>query len=77
MKKLEEQELKQLQDLQKTTTQIISELGEISLNQILLKYKKQEIEKLLNSTLDEEKTLKEYLISKYGDIDINIETGEF
>lgn len=77
MKKLEEQELKQLQDLQKTTSKIISELGEISLNQMLLKYKKQEIEKLLNDTLDEEKTLKEYLISKYGNININIETGEY
>ena len=77
MNKLEQQELKQLQELQKKSQKIMNDLGEISINRILLNKKEKEIEKSLNDILDEEKTLKEYLISKYGDININLETGEF
>jgi hypothetical protein len=78
MKKLEQQELKQLQDLQNKSQQVILELGEISLNEILLENKKNKTKLFLNEIQDEEKTLKEFLIQKYGDnININIETGEF
>jgi hypothetical protein len=78
MKKLEQQELKQLQDLQNKSQQVILELGEISLNEILLENRKNKTKLFLNEIQDEEKTLKEFLIKKYGDnININIETGEF
>jgi hypothetical protein len=78
MKKLEQQELKQLQDLQNKSQQVILELGEISLNEILLENRKNKTKLFLNEIQDEEKTLKEFLIQKYGDnININIETGEF
>ena len=77
MAKLEQKELQQLQDLQKKSQNILLELGQISFNEIILEKKKQEAKIILNDIQREEKTLKEYLISKYGNIDINLETGEY
>lgn len=77
MKKLEQKELQQLQELQKKSNNILLELGEISFNEIVLEQRKQKAKNVLKDIQEEEKTLKEYLISKYGDININLETGEF
>lgn len=77
MKKLEQQELTQLQELQKKSQDILLELGQISFNEIILEKRKQDAKNLLNDIQSEEKTLKEFLISKYGNIDINLETGEY
>ena len=77
MNKIKKIELEQLRELQKKSQNIIYELGEISLNEILLEQRKQKIENILQEIQDEEKTLKQFLISKYGDININLETGEF
>jgi hypothetical protein len=77
MNKLESTELKQLQELQKKTENILMLLGQISYNEIILEEKKDNIKLDLKNIQDEEKTLKDYLILKYGDIEINIENGEF
>ena len=77
MAKLEQNELQQLQELQKKSQDILLELGQISFNEIILEKRKQEAKIILNDIQSEEKTLKEFLISKYGNIDINIETGEY
>lgn len=77
MAKLEQNELQQLQELQKKSQNILIELGEISFNEILLEQRKQKTKNILQEIQDEEKTLKQFLISKYGDININLETGEF
>ena len=77
MRKLEEKELTQLKDLQQKSQQILLDLGEISYNEILLEEKKIQTKKILFKIQEEEKTLKEFLISKYGDnLNINLETGE-
>lgn len=76
--KIEEQELKQLQDIQEKLNGIVNNLGEISYNIIILKSRKSKIKKELSDIVEEEKTLKEFLIQKYGDnLNINIETGEY
>ena len=77
MNQIEKIELEQLRELQKKSQNIIYELGEISLNEIVLEQRKQKIKNILQEIQDEEKTLKQFLISKYGDININLETGEF
>jgi len=77
MKKLEQQELNQLQELQKKSRDILLELGQILFNEIVLEKRKKEAKNLLDDIQNEEKTLKEFLISKYGNIDINLETGEY
>ena len=76
--RIEEQELDQLRALQSKSTSIIMELGDISLSEIILQEKKDNIKKILSELRDEEKTIKEFLIQKYGDnIDINLENGEY
>lgn len=77
MKKLEQQELNQLQELQKKSQDILIELGQISFNEIILEKRKQDAKNILDDIQNEEKTLKEFLISKYGNVDINLETGEY
>lgn len=77
MKKIEEKELTQLKELQQKSQDILLELGQISFNEIILEKRKENAKIILNKIQDEEKTLKEFLISKYGNIDINLETGEY
>jgi len=78
MKKIEQQELEQLKEIQSKSQDIIIELGDISYGEIMLKKRKINIESRLITLQDEEKTLQEYLIKKYGDnISINIEDGSY
>lgn len=77
MKKIEEKELIQLKELQTKSQDILLELGQISFNEIILEKRKENAKVILNNIQEEEKTLKEFLISKYGNIDINLETGEY
>ena len=77
MRKLEQKELEQLKELQSKSQQILLDLGEISYNEILLEERKNQTKRILFEIQDEEKTLKEFLISKYGDnLNIDLETGE-
>lgn len=77
MKKIEEKELEQLKELQTKSQDILLELGKISFNEIILEKRKETAKITLDKIQDEEKTIKEFLISKYGNIDINLETGEY
>lgn len=78
MKKIEQQELDQLKDIQKKSHNIIYELGEISYNEILLEQRKNIAKKILFELQDEEKTQKQFLIQKYGDgLNINLEDGSY
>jgi len=78
MKKIEQQELDQLKEIQNKSQDIILELGDISYGEIMLKKQKIKVESKLIELQDEEKTLKEFLIKKYGDnLNINIEDGSY
>ena len=78
MKKIEQQELEQLKEIQNKSQDIILELGDISYGEIMLKKRKINIESRLIELQDEEKTLQNFLIQKYGDnISINIEDGSY
>lgn len=78
MKKIEQQELEQLKYIQNKSQDIILELGDISYGEIMLKQRKNDVESRLNDIQDEEKTLREFLIQKYGDnLNINIEDGSY
>jgi len=78
MKKIEQQELEQLKEIQNKSQDIILELGDISYGEIMLKKQKIKVESKLIELQDEEKTLKEFLIKKYGDnLNINIEDGSY
>jgi len=78
MNKIEEKELEQLKELKQRTQKMLFSLGEISYNKILLAQQKENIKIELKNIDSEEKTLKEFLIQKYGDnLNINLETGEY
>ena len=78
MKKIEQQELEQLKEIQNKSQDIILELGDISYGEIMLKNRKIKVESRLLELQDEEKTLQEFLIKKYGDnLNINIEDGSY
>jgi hypothetical protein len=76
-KKLSQQELRQIKDLQTKSQAITSELGQIELFKIQLKDRRKNAEEFLKELEQEEKTLAEYLESVYGKGTINLEKGEF
>lgn len=76
-KKLSQEELQQVKDLQAKSQAITSELGQIELLKIQLKTRRQNAEEYLKELEQEEKTLAEYLESVYGKGTINLEKGEF
>jgi hypothetical protein len=76
-KKLSQQELQQIKDLQTKSQAITSELGQIELFKIQIKQRRQNAEEYLKELEQEEKTLAEYLESVYGKGTINLQQGEF
>jgi archaellum component FlaC len=76
-KKLSQEELQQIKDLQAKSQAITSELGQIELFKIQIKQRRQNAEEYLEELEQEEKTLAEYLESVYGKGTINLEKGEF
>jgi len=76
-KKVTEQELKQIKDIQEKQRDLITTLG---VNEYQLKYYKEEKEVIFNEIKKVEQELSklsEDLKKKYGDVTINMETGEF
>ena len=76
-KKLSQEELQQVKDLQAKSHAITSELGQIELLKIQLKTRRQNAEEYLKELAQEAETLAEYLESVYGKGTINLEQGEF
>ncbi len=78
MKKIKEEELQQLINLQSTLKDLIFNLGEINYEKIILKQKEKKLQENLNNLKEEENTLQQFLIQKYGDgISIDLTTGEY
>tara|TARA_Y100000389_G_C17414036_1_gene492626 strand:- start:1284 stop:1544 length:261 start_codon:yes stop_codon:yes gene_type:complete len=75
--KLSEEELKTLKDYQKKQNQITFNLGNVDIQKAILEGQRSTIlENLANLQEESNKTAKE-LQDKYGDGNINLETGEF
>jgi hypothetical protein len=71
------EELKQLQLLDIKYKELIVLIGENELNLIKFKKEKFKLTQSFEEIQDEDKTLKEYLIKKYGDNkQIDLKTGE-
>lgn len=75
--KLSKKELQSLWDLQSNEKNLIYALGEIEYNKIQLENRFLEIKKELNNIKDKFNKLGEELQNKYGDGQINLESGEF
>ena len=73
--KLTEDELNQLKELKSRIENASYRLGEIEFNKIILNNKRDKILTEVEDIKDEEEVLHKYLSSKYGDINIDLETG--
>ena len=76
-KKLSQEELKQIQEIQNKSQAITVEFGQIELLKIQLKSRRTNAEEFLKELGQEEKTLAEALEAAYGKGSINLEKGEF
>lgn len=74
---LSKEELDTLQSLQQDFQSIQFELGEIEIIKIQMEERYENIKKLLKETQTREQSFTNSLKEKYGDISLNVETGEF
>ena len=75
--KLTKTELKQISDIQESMLAVKSELGQLSLNEIDLKNRRNSIEDYLKQTQESESELVKQLEKKYGKGSIDLKNGEF
>lgn len=76
-KKLTAEELNELKEIQMTQEGIISSLGQIETQKQILKNKKDNILNQFSTLQEKQSEVAKNLQEKYGDGNINIETGEF
>ena len=76
-KKLTEEQLKALNELQQKNQMLITELGQISLAEINLETRREAAEKFLGELRTAEQTLAKELEDAYGAGTIDLNKGEF
>jgi hypothetical protein len=74
--KLEEQELKQLQNFQQESEILISQLGQISFQKLQLEKQEEFLKQKFNQLNEEEVLISKNLKEKYGNVNIDLKTGE-
>jgi len=74
--KITEEELKELNNLQQSKQALISSLGELEYENLQLKAQKQHLENQFNLIVQSEFNLSQQIAEKYGDIKIDLKTGE-
>jgi hypothetical protein len=74
--KLTQSELDQLQQIKKDSFDIVAALGELNYQKITLDLFIDEQKEKIKAIKVREKTILDDLQSKYGNVNINIETGE-
>ena len=74
--KLTEQELKQLHDFQSNSENLISQLGQLSFQKLQLERNESVLKQQHEELIKEEIQISTLLKEKYGDISIDIKTGD-
>ncbi len=77
MGKITDEELKQVSDLKQQTTQVLYALGELEYQRISLDIVAEDLKKTVKEIKEKEVAVITELKNKYGNVNINIETGEF
>ena len=75
IKKITEEELQQLKGIKARTNILINELGQIGLAEINLERRRDKAEEFLDETKNLENDLVKTLSDKYGNGNIDLETG--
>lgn len=76
-KKLSEEILNKIKELQQKSNEVVRELGEIELNKIILNNRKKAVEEFLKEVNKEQDALVQKIREEYGEGSLNINTGEF
>jgi dynactin complex subunit len=76
-KKLTEEELKDLRDLQQQNANLTQELGSIEVARLNLKLQREKVEEAFEALRIEEQTLSQKLFDTYGNGSLDLENGEF
>lgn len=77
MGKITEEELKKVSELRQETSQIVYALGEIEYQRIALSATEELVKEKMKEVKTKETAVLNELKEKYGNVSINIETGEF
>lgn len=76
-KKITQEELDVIKKIKKESIEIIGALGELNYQKMMLDIVIDEQKEKVKALKVQEKSLFDQLQSKYGNVNINIETGEF
>lgn len=77
MGKITDEDLQKINALKQQTMEIVYNLGELQFQKVSLEFLEEELKsKIKDQKIKEAKLLSE-LKTKYGNVNINIETGEF
>ena len=74
--KLQETELQELQDFQAQSEALIAQLGQIGFRKLQLEKEEQYLKQVFDQILTAENELSKKLKETYGDISIDLKTGE-
>jgi len=77
MGKITDEELKRLESVKNKVLEVASILGELNYQKIVIEDQIDQQKETIRGIKQEETNLFEELKSKYGNISINIQTGEF
>ena len=71
------EEIQEIQDLQQLYTAVVNQAGQVHLEEITLREKKEQVEGNFAEIKRKEQEILSNLNTKYGQGSINLETGEF
>jgi hypothetical protein len=74
--KLQETELQELQNFQTQSESLIAQLGQIGFRRLQLEKDEQYLKQVFDQTLTAENELSKKLKETYGDVQIDLKTGE-
>jgi hypothetical protein len=74
--KLQETELQELQDFQAQSEALIAQLGQIGFRKLQLEKEEQYLKQVFDQTITAENELSKKLKEAYGDVQIDLKTGE-
>lgn len=76
-KKLTEEEIKELRDLQQETSNLTQQLGSIEVARLNLKSQREKVEEAFEELRIKEQDLSKRLFDTYGNGSLDLEKGEF
>lgn len=77
MGKISDEELHKINELKQQTMELVYGLGELEYQKVSIEFLVEELKSKIKTQKEKETNLLSELKTKYGNVNINIETGEF